>query len=175
MLTFGQFFPGAIDNQGVVQIDGARVRRNADIWVTLASIGDQLRKGDLAGGGVANVFAAHNVRDSFGKVVDADRELIGPESVAVADGKLAALQLGIFAEVSKTLVVPVNYFVWNDDAQIVRFAAGKVLRAALALVNDFAGFADRVFGLQLLAAAGAGIYEPFGGELVEDFLEKIEV
>ena len=53
--------------------------------------------------------------------------------------------------------------------------AGEVLRAALALVNDFAGFADRVFGLQLLAAAGAGVYEVLGDELVEDFLEKFEV
>ena len=175
MLALRQFFTGAVDNQGVVQIDGARVRGYGEVRVALAGVGNQLRKGNLAGGRVADVFAAYDVCDSLGKVVDADRELIGPESVAITDGKIAALLFGIFAEVAKTLVIPVDYFVWNNDAQAVRLVAGEVLRAALALVNDFAGFADRVFGLQLLAAAGAGVYESLGGELVEDFLENFEV
>ena len=54
-------------------------------------------------------------------------------------------------------------------------AAGTRLRATLALVNDFAGFAYGVFGLQLLAAAGAGVHNPLGSKLVEDLLEKIKV
>jgi hypothetical protein len=49
------------------------------------------------------------------------------------------------------------------------------LRAALALVNDFAGFAYGVFGLQLLTAASARVYEALGGELVENLLEKVKV
>ena len=43
------------------------------------------------------------------------------------------------------------------------------------MVNDFAGFAYGVFGLQLLAAAGAGVNEAIGGELVENFLEKVKM
>ena len=116
MLALRQFFTGAVDNQGVVQIDGARVWGNSEVRVALAGIGNQLRKGNLAGGRVADVFAAYDVCDSLGKVVDADRELIGPESVAITDGKTAALLFGIFAEVAKTLVVPVDYFVWNNAA-----------------------------------------------------------
>ena len=49
------------------------------------------------------------------------------------------------------------------------------MRTAFALVNDFAGFAYGIFGLQLLAAAGAGVHKPLSGEFVEDFLEKVKV
>ena len=57
----------------------------------------------------------------------------------------------------------------------MRFAAVHCMRTAFALVNDFAGFAYGIFGLQLLAAAGAGVHKPLSGELVEDFLEKNEM
>lgn len=158
-----------------MQVNGALVGVNMEVRVDLAGVGNQLGKRDLAGGGIADVFAAHDVGDSFGKVVYADGELVGPESVAVADREVAALLLWIFGEIAEALVVPADYFVWNFDAQAVGLATGEYLSAAFALVNDFAGFAHGVFGLQLLAAAGAGVHEALGGELVEDFLEKIKV
>ena len=43
------------------------------------------------------------------------------------------------------------------------------------MINYLAGFADGVFGLQLFAAAGARVNEPFGGKLVEDFLKEIKM
>ena len=57
----------------------------------------------------------------------------------------------------------------------MRFAAVHCMRTAFALVNDFAGFAYGIFGLQLLATAGAGVHKPLSGKLVEDFLEKVKV
>ena len=175
MLAFGKFFSAGIHNQGVVQIQLARVRRNAKTRFVLAGIGNQLGKCNLAGGGIADVFAADDVGDSFGKVIDADGELISPESVAVADREIATLKLGIFAKVAEAFVVPVDYFVWNDDPKTVRFATGQHLSAAFPLINHLAGFADGVFGLQLFAAAGARVDEPFGGKLVEDFLKEIKM
>ena len=111
MLALRQFFTGAVDNQGVVQIDGSRVRGYGEVRVALAGIGNQLRKGDLAGGRVADVFAAYDVCDSLGKVVDADCELIGPESVAITDGKIAALIFRVLAKITESFVMPVYYFV----------------------------------------------------------------
>ena len=40
------------------------------------------------------------MRDTLGKVVDADGELIGPITVAVADREISALQFRTFAKVS---------------------------------------------------------------------------
>ena len=55
----------------------------------------------------------------------------------------------------------------------MRFAAGEGLRAAFSLIDDFAGFAARIFGEELLAAAGARVDESLGDELFEDLLEKV--
>ena len=129
----------------------------------------------MAGGRIADIFTANNMRDSLGKVIDADGELVGPETVAVANWEISALIFRIFAKVTEALVVPINYFVWNNDTSAMRFAAGHCMRTAFALVNDFAGFAYGIFGLQLLAAAGAGVHKPLSGEFVEDFLEKVKV
>ena len=57
----------------------------------------------------------------------------------------------------------------------MRLVAGELLCAAFPLINDFPGFAARIFGEELLAAAGAGVDEPFCGELFGDLLEKIEM
>ena len=175
MLALGKLFAAGIHNEGVVQVNGAPVGWNLERWVALAGVGNQLGERDLAGGGIADVFAADNVGDSFGEVVDADGKLVSPEAVSVADREIATLLFRVFGEIAEKFVVPVNYFVCNCDAEAVGLATGESLRAAFALVNDFAGFAHGVFGLQLLAAAGAGVYEALGGELVEDFLEKIKV
>ena len=173
MFPLGEFFPAGIYNEGVVQIEGAGVSRNGE--VPLAGIRNQLGKGYLPGGGIADVFAPDNMGDSFGKVVDAHGELVGPKTVPVSDGKVATLLFGVLGEIAESLVMPINYFVWDYDAQAVGLATGQYLRAAFALINDFAGFADGVFGLQLFAATGAGVNEPLGGKLVQDFLEKIEM
>ena len=113
--------------------------------------------------------------DSLGDVIDADGKLVSPETVAVADREIPTLGFGAFAEVAEALVVPVDYFVWNCDAKAMGLAAGMRLRATLALVNDFAGFAARVFGDELLSAAGAGIDESLFVELFKDALEKVKV
>ena len=181
MFPLGKFFPAGIHNEGVVQIEGAGVGWNGE--VPLAGIRNQLGKGNLPGGGIADVFAPDNVGDSFGKVVDAHGELVGPKTVPVSDGKVAALLLGVLGEIAESLVMPVNYFVWNYDAQavglatidcFVAFAPRNDVRA-FALINDFASFADGVFGLQLFAATGAGVNEPLGGKLVQDILEEVEM
>ena len=129
----------------------------------------------MAGGRIADIFAADNVGDTFGKVVNADGELIGPKPVAVTDREIAALFFGGFAKVAEPLIAPVDYFVWNDDAQTMRLTTGQHLRAAFALVNHLSGFADGILGLQLLAATGAGVNESFVGKFVEDFLKEIEM
>ena len=175
MFALGKLFAAGIHNEGVVQIQRSRVRGNSKGLVALAGVGNQLGKRNLAGGGIADVFAADDVGNAFGEVVDADGELVGPKAFAVADREVAALLFRIFGEVAEAFVVPVDYFVWNDDAQAMRLTTGQHLRAALALVNDFAGFAYGVFGLQLLAAAGAGVNEAIGGEFVENFLEKVKM
>ena len=69
----------------------------------------------MAGGRIADIFTANNMRDSLGKVIDADGELVGPETVAVANWEISALIFRIFAKVTEALVVPINYFVWNND------------------------------------------------------------
>ncbi len=173
MFPLGEFFSARIHNEGVVQIEGTGVGWNGE--VPLAGIRNQLGKGNLPGGGIADVFAPDNMGDSFGKVIDAHGELVGPKTVPVSDGKVAALLFGILGEIAESLVMPVNYFVWNYDAQAVGLATGRRLRAAFALINDFAGFADGVFGLQLFAATGAGVNEPLGGKLVQDILEEVEM
>ena len=138
----------------------------------------------MAGGRVADVFAADDVRDSFGEVIDTDGELVGPETVAVANRKVAALELRIFGKVSETLVVPVDYFIWNYDAQamwkllssfVCSERASVLSSKTFPLVNDFAGFTHGVFGEELFAAAGAGVHEAFFGEFVENFLEKVKM
>ena len=60
------------------------------------------------------------MRYTLREVVNADRELVGPVTVAVTDREISALQFGVFVEVAEAFVVPVNYFVWNDDAETVR-------------------------------------------------------
>ena len=57
----------------------------------------------------------------------------------------------------------------------MRFAAGEGLRAAFSLIDDFAGFAARIFGEELLAATGARVDESLGDELFEDLLEKVKM
>ena len=153
----------------------------------MANAGNEFRKGDLAGGRIAYVFAADNVGDSFCKVVDADGELVGPKAVAVADREVTALFFRIFGEIAETFVMPLDYFVWNHDAQavwlkdVIPGLTGNLLSlceksfSALALINNFAGFTYGVFGLQLLAAASAGVHESFSGKLVENLLEKVKV
>ena len=69
----------------------------------------------MAGGRIADIFAANNMRDSVGKVIDADGELVGPETVAVANWEISALIFWIFVKVAEAFVVPVDYFVWNND------------------------------------------------------------
>ncbi len=137
MFPLGEFFSARIHNEGVVQIEGAGVGWNGE--VPLAGIRNQLGKGNLPGGGIADVFAPDNVGDSFGKVVDAHGELVGPKTVPVSDGKVAALPFGVLGEIAESLVMPINYFVWNYDAQAVGLATIDCF-VAFAPRNDVRGF-----------------------------------
>ena len=173
VFPFGKLFTGRLYDEGVVQVEGAPVGGQG--FRRSAGIGDHFGEEYLAGSRGQDVLATHDVGDSLGDVVDADGELVSPETVAVADREVPALEFGALAEIAEAFVVPVDYFVRNYDAKAMGFAAGTRLRAALALVNDFAGFAARVFGDELLSAAGAGIDEPLLVELFEDALEKVKV
>ena len=107
-------------------------------------------------GGVPDVFATDDVGDFLLQVVDAGCKLVGPAALAVLDGKVAALHCGVFCEISQAVIAPLNYFVCNLETEAVGFCDVLTKVAAFALVDDFAGVALGVFGLQLLAAAGAG-------------------
>ena len=111
VFTLGKLLAAAIDAKGVVQIQGARIGGNLERGVACTGFCNHLRKGNLAGGGTEDVLAADNVRDLLREVIDADGELVGPETVAVTDREVATLLLRVFVEVSETLVMPVYYFV----------------------------------------------------------------
>lgn len=123
---------------------------------------------------IPDVLAPDNVCDALDEVVNADGELIGPEAVTVTDRKVAALLFRIFTKITEMFVVPVNYFVWNNNAEAVWLIVFKFTKA-FPLINDFASFANGVFSKELLAAAGTGVDKSFFGKLVEDLLKKIKV
>ena len=184
MLAFGELFAAGVYDKGVVQVQGAPIGGNLKHGVACTDLGYDLRKGNLACRRIPDVLAPDNVRDALDEVVYADGELVGPVTVSVADGKVAALPFGIFAKITEALVVPVGYFIWNANPQTVwnvildcstslHFARNDV--KTFSLVNDFSGFADGVFGEELLTAAGTGVDKPFVGKSVEDLLEKIKV
>ena len=148
VFPFGKFFPGRVYDEGVVQVEGAPV--GGQDFRCIIGVRDHFGEEYLAGSRGQDVLATHDVGDFLGDVVDADGELVSPETVAVADREVPALEFGALAEIAEAFVVPVDYFVRNYDAKAMGFAAGTRLRATLALVNDFAGFAARVFGDELL-------------------------
>ena len=134
---------------------------------------------NLADCGVADVFATDDMCDLLIDVVDANGELVGPLVVAVADREVAALEFRVLVKVPEAQVVPVDNFIGDDKAQVVRSGivkqdfTGSFAFAqddemfAFSLINDFSGFALRVLGEELLAAAIARINERF----VDKFLE----
>jgi hypothetical protein len=86
--ALGKLFACGVYNQGMVEVDGRFVSA------------EKAHQGDLPGGRTPDVFAADYVRDFLVDIVDAYGELIRPLAVAVPDGEVSALFLGILAEVS---------------------------------------------------------------------------
>ena len=155
--ALGKFFAVYVGDEPVVEVDGR--------FVTA----EQAHQGNLPGGGTPDVFAADHVRYPLVDVVDADGELVRPLAVAVADGEVPALLLGILAKVSQPQVVPFDYFICNDDAQVMRRQSIAIhlsslvsrlsSKKTLPAVDDFARLAPGVFFLELLAAAVARVDE----------------
>ena len=71
--------------------------------------------------------------------------------------------------------MPVDYFVWNVDAEVVWNTAFTGEVKAFSLVNHFSGIANGVFCEKCFPAAYAGVNEPFGVKTVKDFLKKVEM
>ena len=87
---------------------------------------------------------------------------------AVADREVSALEFRVFVEVSEPQVVPMNYFIWNDEAQVVRCVLVSTLSSiiALPLINDFPGFALGVLVLELLTAAVQKLLDCLGAIMI---------
>ena len=173
-LAFGKLLVVVVYDERVVQVDSAFFAAKC------------FHERYLAGCGVADVFSADDMCDLLVDVVDANGKLVGPLVVAVADREVAALEFRVLVKVPEAQVVPVDNFIGDDKAQVVRsgivkqdftgsFTSFRMTRClaqddemfAFSLINDFTGFALRVLGEELLAAAIARINERF----VDKFLE----
>ena len=166
-LAFGKLLVVVVHDERVVQVDSAFFAAKC------------FHERYLAGCGVADIFSADDMCDLLFDVVDANGKLVGPLVVAVADREVAALEFWVLVKVPEAQVVPVDNFIGDDKAQVVRsriaiqdftgsFAFAQDDKIfAFALINDFTGFALRVLGEELLAAAIARINERF----VDKFLE----
>ena len=119
MFALGELFAVGVYDKGVVQVQGAPVGRNLERGVACTGFGYDFRKGNLACRRIPDVLAPDNVCDALDEVINADGELIGPEAVTVADRKVTALFFRIFTKITEALVVPVNYFVWDNNAKAV--------------------------------------------------------
>ena len=97
--SLGEFLVVLIDDERVVQVNRA------------FDASERIHQCNLAGGGVADVLAAHDMRDVFVDVVNADGELVCPLAFAVADGKVSALEFRVLVKVAKPQIMPMNYFV----------------------------------------------------------------
>ena len=166
-LAFGKLLVVVVHDERVVQVDSAFFAAKC------------FHERYLAGCGVADVFSADDMCDLLVDVVDANGKLVGPLVVAVADREVAALEFWVLVKVPEAQVVPVDNFIGDDKAQVVRsgivkqdftgsFAFAQDDKMfAFSLINYFTGFALRIFGEELLAAAIARINERF----VDKFLE----
>ena len=166
-LAFGKLLVVVVHDERVVQVDSAFFAAKC------------FHERYLAGCGVADIFSADDMCDLLVDVVDANGKLVGPLVVAVADREVAALEFWVLVKVPEAQVVPVDNFIGDDKAQVVRSGivkqdfTGSFAFAqddemfAFSLINDFTGFALRVLGEELLAAAIARINERF----VDKFLE----
>ena len=166
-LAFGKLLVVVVHDERVVQVDSAFFAAKC------------FHERYLAGCGVADIFSADDMCDLLVDVVDANGKLVGPLVVAVADREVAALEFWVLVKVPEAQVVPVDNFIGDDKAQVVRsgivkqdftgsFAFAQDDKMfAFSLINYFTGFALRIFGEELLAAAIARINERF----VDKFLE----
>ena len=163
-LAFGKLLVVVVHDERVMQVDSAFFAAKC------------FHERYLAGCGVADIFSADDMCDLLVDVVDANGKLVGPLVVAVADREVAALEFWVLVKVPEAQVVPVDNFIGDDKAQVVRRRIYNFSRLsslvsrlikALALINNLTGFALRVLGEELLAAAIARINERF----VDKFLE----
>ena len=154
-LAFGKLLVVVVHDERVVQVDSAFFAAKC------------FHERYLTGCGVADIFSADDMCDLLVDVVDANGKLVGPLVVAVADREVAALEFWVLVKVPEAQVVPVDNFIGDDKAQVVRKGDAALFVQAFSLINDFTGFALRVLGEELLAAAIARINERF----VDKFLE----
>ncbi len=109
----GQLFAGGVYNERVMEVKRAVVGTPRDL-------ADGFGKGDLAGGGVSDIFTADDVGDFLVQIVYADRELVCPAAFSVLNGKIPALLGWVFRKIPEAVVCPVNYFVYNLETEVVR-------------------------------------------------------
>jgi len=182
-LALRELFVVLVYDQGMVQVKRA------------LGAAKRFHQGDLPCRGIADVFAADNMRDMLVDVVDADGKLVRPLVVAVADREIPALELRILVKVAEAYVVPVDSPVRNDEPQVVRWfgrfsdltpvgACTELSRSkpveplsslvsrlssqkTFPLIDDFPGFTPWIFFLELFSAAKTGVNERFCLEFLE--------
>ena len=106
--TLGKLLVVLVHDERVVQVNGAFLAAKC------------FHERNLAGCGVADVFTTDDMCNLLIDVVDTNSELVGPLVVAVANREVAALEFRVFVEVPEAQVVPVDKFIGDDKAQVVR-------------------------------------------------------
>ena len=107
-LAFGKLLVVVVHDEWVVQVDSAFFAAKC------------FHERYLAGCGVADIFSADDMCDLLVDVVDANGKLVGPLVVAVAEREVAALEFWVLVKVPEAQVVPVDNFIGDDKAQVVR-------------------------------------------------------